>query len=192
MSQAQSWSRKNIRPLFVISFEMIMRLLFSLPRFKLLNALKAYFLVLVGAKIGQRVVFYPGVWIIPGSNLVIGDDVDLALDVLITTAGGVTIGDRTLIGYRTQILSSNHKIPANLGKIFGSGHDARPVKIGNDVWIGGNCLILPGVSIGEGAVVAGGSVVTRDVAPWNIVAGVPARQLKSRLDNDAYGVVNDH
>ena len=156
----------------------------------MLNVIKASFLILVGAQVGRRVVFYPGVWIIPGSNLVLGDDVDLALDVIITTSGGVMIGDRTLIGYRTQILSSNHNIPPKLGKIFGSGHSARSIKIGNDVWIGGNCLILPGVSIGEGAVIAGGSVVTRDVAPWDIVAGVPAKKIKSRTDNDGFSVDN--
>ncbi len=59
---------------------------------------------MMGARIGNGVVFYPGgVWISPGRNLVIDDEVDLAKDVIITTSGGVHIGERTLIGYRTQI-----------------------------------------------------------------------------------------
>ena len=62
-------------------------------------------------KIGKGVVIYPGVWITPGRNLIIKDNVDLAKDVLITTSGGVEIGERTLIGYRTQIISSDHTIP---------------------------------------------------------------------------------
>ena len=135
---------------------------------------------LVKAKIGKRVVFYPGVWIAPGRNLVLGDDVDLALGVLITTSGGVEIGERTLIGYRTQIISGNHKIPNNKNTIFGAGHEYSKVIIGSDCWIGANCIIMPGVSIGEGAVVAGGSVVTKDVEPFTIVGGVPAKKIKSR------------
>ncbi len=165
---------------FVVSYELVQRLLFCLPRYKSVNAFKSFFLRAVGARIGKHVVFYPGVWIAPGKNLVVGDYVDFALDVLVTTGGGVTIGDRTLIGYRTQILSSNHRIPEGRGKIFTAGHDGKPIVIGNDVWIGANCLILPGITIGEGAVVAGGSVVTKDVAPFNIVAGNPARVLKER------------
>ena len=145
-----------------------------------LNYIKGNFLKLNGAKIGKRVCFYPSIWVMPGRNLVVGDDVDLALEVLITTGGGVKIGDRTLIGYRTQIISTNHNIPHQHGQIFGSGHSSKPVEIMSDVWIGCNCVILPGVTIGEGAVVAANSVVTRDVKPYSIVAGNPAKLLKMR------------
>lgn len=134
----------------------------------------------MGAKFGKSVVIYPGVWISPGRNLVVGDHVDLAKDVLITTSGGVSIGDRALIGYRTQIISSNHSIPP-IGQPFPiSGDEHAPVKIEKDVWIGANCIITPGVTIGEGAVVAGGSVVTKDVPANAIVGGVPAKLIKMR------------
>ena len=126
-------------------------------------------------------MFYPGVWIAPGRGLVLGDDVDLALGVLITTSGGVIIGDRTLIGYRAQIISANHRVPEARGRIFGSGHERAPVVIGEDVWIGGNSMIMPGVTVGDGAVVAAGSVVTADVEPFAIVGGVPAKKIKDRL-----------
>ena len=116
----------------------------------------------------------------PGSTLDIGDDVDLAYGVIITASGGVTIGERTLIGYRSQILSANHRIPGGGGRIFGSGHDKKPVVIEKDVWIGANCLVLPGVTVGEGAVVAGGSVVTKPVVPFTIVGGVPAKVISTR------------
>jgi acetyltransferase-like isoleucine patch superfamily enzyme len=136
---------------------------------------------LFGAKLGKHIVYYPGVWISPPKGkLVIGDHVDLALDVLVTCCGGVHIGDRVLIGYRTQILSSNHMIPESRGQIFGSGHVKKSVHIDKDVWIGANCIILPGVSIGEGAIVAAGSVVTKDVPAFNIYAGVPAKKIKQR------------
>lgn len=164
----------------VVLFEAIMRILFSLPRFRLFNALKSFFLRSVGAKIGRRVVFYPGVWICTGRNLEIGDDVDLALDVLITTDGGVKIGDRTLVGYRVQIISGNHVVPGQKGRIFNAGHVKKPVVIGSDVWIGANSIILPGVTIGEGSIVAAGSVVTRDIPPFVYAAGVPAKIIRER------------
>lgn len=172
--------KRLIKPFIVVTYELIMQLLLALPRYRMLNALKASFLRLLGARIGRRVVFYPGVWIAPGRNLTLGDDVDLAKDVLITTSGGVTIGDRTLIGYRTQILSNNHTIPPGRQPIFYSGSSGKPVHVGSDVWIGGNCMILPGVTIGDGAVVAGGSIVTRDVEAYSIVAGVPAELIRRR------------
>lgn len=165
----------------VVTAEMLMKLVFSLPRYKLLNYIKSLFLRKVyGANIGRRVVFYQGVWIFTGRNLHLGNDVDLAADVLITTDGGVSIGDRSLVGYRSCILSSNHEIPPKPAKIFGAGHSMASVVIGPDVWIGANCTILPGVSIGEGSVVAAGSVVTKDVGAFQIVAGVPAKLLKIR------------
>jgi acetyltransferase-like isoleucine patch superfamily enzyme len=164
----------------VVSYEVVMRLLFALPRYPVFDRAKAGFLRMMGSRIGDRCVFYPGVWISPGRNLVVGDDVDFALDVLITTSGGVEIGDRTLIGYRCQITSSGHHIPAGTDRIFGAGHDDAKVTIGSDVWIGGNSLVLPGVTIGEGAVVAGGSVVTKDVEPFAVVAGVPAAVIRRR------------
>jgi acetyltransferase-like isoleucine patch superfamily enzyme len=135
---------------------------------------------LQGCEIGKHVVYYPGVWINPGMNIKLGDHVDLAKNVLITTKGGVEIGDRTLIGYNTQIFSVNHTIPEGRGKIFESGHTPAKVVIGKDVWIGAGVIILPGISIGEGSVVAGGSVVTKNVPEFTIVGGNPARILKER------------
>lgn len=109
-----------------------------------------------------------------------GDHVDFALDVLVTSDGGVRIGDRTLIGYRSQILSSNHAIPPGRGRIFGAGHVRKAVEIGADVWIGANCVVLPGVTIGDGAVVAAGSIVTKDVPAYSVVGGCPAKPIKMR------------
>lgn len=172
--------RKAFKPFLVISYEMIMNFIMSLPRFSFFLFLKKSLLRLMGAKIGKGVIIYPGVWITPGINLVIEDDVDLAKDVIITTRGGVFIGARSLIGYRTQLLSANHSIPHKGERIPISGDVFKPIRIFNDVWIGANCIITAGVSIGEGAVVAAGSVVTKDVLPNQIVGGVPAKLIKER------------
>jgi len=164
----------------IVWMETVRQLMFGMPRFRCINFLKSSFLRSMGAEIGRRVVFYPGVWISTGRSLRIGDDVDLALQVIITTDGGVEIGERTLIGYRTQILSQNHRVPALTESIFDSGVRRAPVTIGRDVWIGANCVILPGVTIGEGAVIGAGSVVVRDLPPFVIAAGTPARVIRHR------------
>ncbi len=164
----------------VVSFEWVMSCILSLPRYRICIFLKTSLLSFMGASFGEKVVIYPGVWITPGRGLVVGDEVDLAKDVLITTSGGVSIGARTLIGYRSQIISSNHSIPP-IGQPFPiSGDLHSPVIIGQDVWIGANCVITPGVTIGEGAVVAAGSVVTKDIQKNSIVGGVPAKFIKMR------------
>lgn len=172
--------KNTIKSFLVISYEMVMNILMSLPRFAPFLFLKINLLRLMGAKIGKGVVIYPGVWITPGTNLVIEDDVDLAKDVIITTRGGVHIGARTLIGYRSQLLSANHSIPTRGERIPISGDVFKPIRIFNDVWIGANCIITAGVTIGEGAVIAAGSVVTKDVYPNQIVGGVPAKLIKER------------
>ncbi|RIH63238.1 acyltransferase [Mariniphaga sediminis] len=172
--------KQLFRDFIISSFEAISFLIFSLPRHKLINPIKRTFLILQGAKIGRWVTYYPGIRIGFAKKVKLGSHVDLAWGVIITTKGGIEIGDRTLIGYRTQILSANHAIPANHERIFQSGHLSAKVTIGKDVWIGANCIILPGVSIGEGAVIAAGSVVTKNIEPFTIAGGIPAKKLKER------------
>ncbi len=172
--------RKTLKNFAVCSYETLMFLVFSLPRHKIFNFIKSNYLRLQGAQVGKQVTFYPGIRINPSMNIKIADHVDLAWGVIITTKGGVEIGERTLIGYRTQILSANHVIPPNKGKIFESGHTVKKITIKNDVWIGANCIIVAGVTIGEGAVVAAGSVVTKDVPPFTVVGGVPSKIIKKR------------
>lgn len=169
-----------VKSFFVVSYEALMNVVFALPRYRLFVFFKTSLLRLMGAKIGKNVCIYPGVWIMTGKNLVLGDNVDLAKDVIITTDGGVFIGDRTLIGYRTQILSADHTIPP-IGQAFPvSGDKFGRIHIEKDVWIGANCIITAGVTIGEGAVVAGGGVVTKDIPANAIFGGVPAKLIKMR------------
>lgn len=107
-----------------------------------------------------------------------GNDVCLAAFVHLWGSGGVKIGNRVMIGTHTSISSVTHDYERH-GSMYGTIVES-PVVIGDDVWIASNATILPGITIGDGAVVGAGAVVTRDVAPRDIVAGVPARVLKKR------------
>ena len=108
-----------------------------------------------------------------GYNIRLGNNVFMNFNCVILDINEVSIGDRTQIGPAVQIYAADHPRDAETRKTgleFG-----RPVRIGNDVWIGGGAIILPGVTIGDGALIGAGSVVTRDVGPGIIVAGNPAR-----------------
>lgn len=94
---------------------------------------------------------------------------------------GVSIGDYVLIGGNLLITGDDHHFDQVGTPIIFSGRpEARPVMIGDDVWIGARVTIMRGVTIGSGAIIATGSVVTKDVAPYSIVGGVPARFIKWR------------
>ena len=94
----------------------------------------------------------------------------------------MTIGDYVMIGPNTMISTVNHPIsPMGRRKHLGIG---KPVVIGNDVWIGSYVRIMEGVTIGDGAVVAACALVTKDVPPYAVVGGVPAKVIKYRFDPD--------
>jgi len=170
-----------LTPIYTFPFDMVAWVITIFPRHPgPYAAIKRLLLNLAGAQIGHNVHIYPGVRIFTPRGLIIGNNVSISSYVVITTAGNVSIGNNVLIGYGSKILSANHKIPTNFGTIFGSGHDCKPIVIKDGVWIGANVTVLPGVTIGEGAVVAAGAVVTKNVAPFTIMGGVPAKFIKKR------------
>ena len=95
--------------------------------------------------------------------------------------GGVDIGDSVSISHRVMIVSGGHDVQSDN---FSEAH--APIKIGDHVWIGAGAIVLKGVEIGEGAVVAAGAVVTKDVSPFTIVGGVPAKKIGDRVRNLDY------
>jgi acetyltransferase-like isoleucine patch superfamily enzyme len=115
-----------------------------------------------------------------GGSIRIARRVWLGPYVVIYGHGGVEISEQTLISMHCTILSSNHAVPAIGQLIRNTADELLPTKIGRDVWLGANAVILGGVTIGDGAVVAAGSVVTKDVEPGAVVAGVPARLIRKR------------
>ena len=130
---------------------------------------------LTGKKIDDTFRLFPPFYTDFGKNITIGRDVFINDGCHFQDQGGITIGDGTLIGHNVVLATINHDlIPANNRK-----NHYKPIKIGAHVWIGANATILPGVSIGDWAVVAAGAVVTHDVAPKTVVGGVPAKKIKS-------------
>jgi len=111
-----------------------------------------------------------------GQNIHVGCNFIANYNVTILDIAPVRIGDYAMIGPNTLITTVNHPLSAK-GRRERIAQ-AKPVSIGDDVWIGGNCVILPGVTIGNNVVVAAGAVVTADVPDNCIVAGVPARKIR--------------
>ncbi len=95
--------------------------------------------------------------------------------------GECTIGDHVMMGPNVVIITKNHSFDrTDIPMMFQGFEEERPVVIGNDVWIGERVIILPGVHVGDGAILAAGAVVTKDVPAHAIVAGVPAKIIKMR------------
>lgn len=95
--------------------------------------------------------------------------------------GGAIIGNGVRIGPHVCIHTANHVFSDPNIPIAEQGLQAKPVTIGNDVWIGAHAVVLSGVTIGDSSVIAAGAVVTRDVSSKVVVAGVPAREIKKRI-----------
>lgn len=132
-------------------------------------------------KVGKNPNVLTGFHCDNGRNIEVGDEFLANYNVTILDIAKVTMGNNVWIGPGTLIATVNHPLnPAGRRKHLGI---AKPVHIGNDVWIGGNATILPGVTIGNNVVVAAGAVVTKDVPDNTLVGGVPAKKIKD-LVND--------
>lgn len=129
-----------------------------------------------------------------GQNVVLGDFSYVNSDTRVTSG---TIGKFCSISYGCQIGMSEHPVNflSSSPYLYGSSNIFgippyfeeihSPPVIGNDVWIGGGVTILQGVTVGDGAIIAAGAVVNRDVEPYTIVGGVPAKFIKQRFDTDS-------
>lgn len=130
---------------------------------------------LTGRPIADSTTVFPPFYSDFGKNITLGERVFINSGCKFQDQGGVVIGDDCLIGHNTVIATLNHDLaPSRRADM----HPA-PVVIGRNVWIGSNATILPGVTIGDNAVVAAASVVTKDVPADSIVVGSPARVVRS-------------
>ncbi len=121
-----------------------------------------------------------------GVSIDIGEGCFIGTGCEFNITSRLTIGRCSLIAAGTRIIDHNHGTLCGL-PMKDQPETAAPITIGDDVWIGANCIILQGVTIGEGAIVAAGSVVTRSVAPYTVVAGCPARPKRDRRESRAVG-----
>lgn len=129
---------------------------------------------LTGRTIDPSFCLFPPFYTDYGRNIVFGNNVFVNSGCHFQDQGGIEIGDGTLIGHNVVIATINHDLnPKNRRK-----NTYAPVKIGQNVWIGSSATILPGVTVGDWAVIAAGAVVSRDVEPYTVVGGVPARTIR--------------
>lgn len=118
-------------------------------------------------------------------KLHLGDHVELAWGVFISAAGGVRIGNRVGIGPDTKIWSDNHVFADPSRPFQLQGWEYKEVLIEDDVWLGAQCVIKPGVTIGKGAVISAGTILSKSVPPYAIVAGNPGRVVGWRSPPEA-------
>lgn len=133
--------------------------------------------------IGADCHFLHEVWLEfgAGATITIGERVNLTKFVVVHAGQEVIIGNDVLVGEFVSIRDSNHAIADSTRPINQQGFDRRPVRIGNDVWIGRGSAVLAGVSIGDHSVVGANSLVNDNVGEYQVVAGSPARVLRTRV-----------
>ena len=136
--------------------------------------LRALFSRLIGKPVDQGFGLFPPFHTDCGKNITLGKNVFINMGCKFQDQGGIFIGDGALIGHNVVLATLNHaKSPRDRGTMIPA-----PIHIGRNVWICSNATVLPGVTIGDGAIVAAGAVVTRDVPENTIVGGVPARVIR--------------
>jgi acetyltransferase-like isoleucine patch superfamily enzyme len=134
---------------------------------------------LTGSPIDETVTLFPPFTADFGRNLTLGKRVFINSGCRFQDQGGIVIGDDCLIGHNAVIATLQHDIaPTRRGDVLPA-----PVSIGRNVWLGANVTVLPGVSIGDDAVIGAGSVVTKDVPARSIAVGSPARVVRT-IDPD--------
>ncbi len=137
--------------------------------------LRRLFFELIGREEDETFGLFPPFSTDYGLNITLGKRVFINEGCCFQDQGGITVGDDVLVGQQVVIATLNHDLhPQRRGSMYPA-----PVTIGNKVWIGAHATILPGVTVGDGAVIGAGAVVTKDVPANTVVAGVPARPIKT-------------
>ena len=130
---------------------------------------------LIGKPVDESFTLFPPFYSDYGKNISIGKNVFINSSCHFQDQGGIEIGDGCLIGHNVVLATVNHDLDPSQSR---KNHYA-PIKLGQHVWIGSNATITAGVTIGDWAVVAAGAVVTKDVPPYTVVGGVPAKMIKT-------------
>lgn len=137
--------------------------------------IRKWWLQMLGAKIGKRCFPCRRVEVLLPLALTLEDGVAVGWFAELDARGGITIGHDTNISSHVKLITGSHDIddPDYTA-------DFRPIKIGSRCWIGTDAMVLQGVTVGDGAVVAAGAVVTKDIPPYEVWGGVPAKKIRDR------------
>ena len=155
-----------------------------MPGSRLSNKLRVLLAGRLFRKVGNSVKIHSGVCFGTGLNIEIGDYSSLNHDCWI--ANDTIIGNDVMMGPEVIILSGSHNFNRTDIPMREQGAPPRkPVVVGDDVWIGTRSIILPGVKIGSHSIIGAGSVVTKDVEEWSVMAGNPAKFIRSRVADRA-------
>jgi len=138
------------------------------------NEVRKYLGEIIGEEVDESTTVFPPFYTNVGRNIRLGRNVFINHACSFLDLGGITIDDEVMVGPRVNITSENHSVEVADRKTMVPG----AVVIKRNAWIGGAASILPGVTVGENAVVAAGAVVTKDVPANTVVAGVPAKVVK--------------
>ncbi len=147
------------------------------------HALRKAGLRICGAKIASSSLVYHGLWMISPWKLTIGKSSIVGDHAILDARAGLTIGDNVNLSTNVAIWTGQHDYQSP-----DFAYEEAPVHIGDYAWLSFRSTILPGVTVGEGAVVAAGAVVTKDVTPFTIVAGIPAKVIGTRNRNLRYNL----
>lgn len=160
-------------------FYLIYGLFKNLP-FPFCNYLRFACLILFGAKIRSASIG-EGVTVFCPWDLEIGRNTTIGARCTITAFGGVKIGNDVRIAPNVMMLTTDHEYADPKVLIRNQGFKQAPIEIGNDVWLASNVIVVKGVQIGDGAVVGANSVVTHDIPPYAIAAGIPCKVIGNRM-----------
>ena len=149
------------------------------PRGNLFRPWRIALLKLFGANVKWSSNVLPSCTIWQPWKLTMGAYACLSENVDCYAVDAITIGDQTTVSQGVMLCTASHDIGSKIMELV-----TRPITIGANAWVAAHAMILPGVAIGEGAVVAAGAVVTKDVEPWTVVGGNPAKFIKKRVLRD--------
>lgn len=146
------------------------------PRGNLFRTWRIALLKLFGAKVKRSSNVLPSCRIWQPWKLTMGEYACLSENVDCYAVDEITIGDQATVSQGVKLCTASHDISSKIMELT-----TQPIVVGPNAWVAGWSIILPGVTIGEGAVVAAGAIVTKDVEPWTVVGGNPAKFIKKRV-----------
>jgi putative colanic acid biosynthesis acetyltransferase WcaF len=175
LNPAFSLRNRLARGLWGIVYVLLFR-----PSPRPLHAWRAVLLRCFGAKLGKHCHIYPKARIWAPWNLRCEDQATIAQEAIIYNPELVRLGSHTIVSQQAYLCGATHDYEDPRFPLI-----AFPITIGSYAWVCARATVQPGLSVGEGAVLGLGSVATRDLDPWTVYAGVPARKLKLRVVGEA-------